>query len=91
MEAGLDCPDIPVGILSELHLRRSEEILLDFIEASKKTPELEDAARMRWLDFSNKWFSLMPSTRPFTVRNFHELADYVLSRSYSLPLSLTLS
>ncbi|XP_078435135.1 poly ADP-ribose polymerase 3 [Wolffia australiana] len=76
VEAGLDAPEFPVGIVTELHLKRCEEILLNFIEASKKMPKAEEEAKMVWLDFSNKWFTLMPSTRPFTIRNYQELADY---------------
>lgn len=30
-----------------------------------------------WAEFSNKWFTLMPSTRPFYLRDFADIADHV--------------
>ncbi|MQL76103.1 hypothetical protein Taro_008479 [Colocasia esculenta] len=77
MEFGLDAPDLPMGMVTGLHLKRCEDILLEFIEMSKKLPEMEEKAKTMWLDFSNRWFTLMHSTRPFTIRNYQELADHV--------------
>ncbi|CAA6660681.1 unnamed protein product [Spirodela intermedia] len=67
MEMGLDSPDLPVGMVTGLHLKRCQQ----------EDARVEDEAKMVWLDFSNKWFTLMHSTRPFTIRNYQELADYV--------------
>ena len=54
-----------------------EEVLVKFIEGLRTAPDSDDEANMMRLDFSNKWFTLMHSTRPFTIRDFQELADHV--------------
>lgn len=77
MEMGHDSPDLPMGMLSDFHLKKCEEELLNFFEkvgAKFEDKELEDAV---WLDFSNKWFTLMHSTRPFKIRGPNELANHV--------------
>ncbi|KAK9122771.1 hypothetical protein Sjap_012373 [Stephania japonica] len=77
MEMGLDSPDLPMGMLSDFHLKRCEEVLLHFIEMLKKTEESSPKARAMWADFSNRWFTLMHSTRPFIFKDYHEIADHV--------------
>lgn len=54
-----------------------EELLLQFIECLTTDPGSDDKGNMIRLDFSNRWFTLMHSTRPFTIRDFQELADHV--------------
>ncbi|XP_052171159.1 protein ADP-ribosyltransferase PARP3 [Diospyros lotus] len=76
MEMGLDPPDLPMGMLSDLHLKRCEEILLQFIEAVKTMKETGQKAIARWTDFTMKWFTLMYSTRPFFFREYQDLADH---------------
>lgn len=39
--------------------------------------ETELKAEAVWSDFSQRWFTLMHSTRPFIFRDFQELADDV--------------
>ncbi|KAJ0976738.1 hypothetical protein J5N97_012212 [Dioscorea zingiberensis] len=80
MEMGHDSPDLPMGMLSESHLKRCEEVLLGFRDALKSLPEQDQKAYGTMVDFSSKWFTLMHSTRPFTIRNFQELADHVAAR-----------
>ncbi|KAJ4828054.1 Poly [ADP-ribose] polymerase 3, partial [Turnera subulata] len=74
---GLDSPDTPIGMLSSIHLKRSEETLLDFVEAVKSAGETGRKAEAVWSDFSQRLFNLMPSSRPFILSNYHELADHV--------------
>ncbi|KAK9170425.1 hypothetical protein Syun_002565 [Stephania yunnanensis] len=76
MEMGLDSPDLPMGMLSDFHLKRCEEVLLHFIEMLKKTEESSPKARAIWVDFSNRWFTLMHSTRPFIFKDYNEIADH---------------
>ncbi|XP_073004270.1 protein ADP-ribosyltransferase PARP3 [Typha latifolia] len=77
MEMGYDVPDLPMGMLSDVHMKRCEEVLLKFVEELKSGPESDPKTHVQWLDFSNRWFTLMHSTRTFTIRNFQELADHV--------------
>ncbi|KAH7680639.1 poly [ADP-ribose] polymerase protein [Dioscorea alata] len=77
MEMGHDNPDLPMGMLSELHLKRCEEVLLEFIEALKSHGEQDQKTNVKLVGLSSKWFTLMHSTRPFTIRNFEEFADHV--------------
>ncbi|URE26762.1 PADR1 (NUC008) domain [Musa troglodytarum] len=77
MEMGYDCPDLPMGMVTDLHLKRCEEELLKFREDLKRAPDSGDKANVLWLDFSNKWFTLVHSFRPFIMKNLQELADHV--------------
>ncbi|XP_030505783.2 protein ADP-ribosyltransferase PARP3 [Cannabis sativa] len=79
MEMGLDSPDLPIGMVTDLHLKRCEEVLLEFIETVKTMRESGRKAEAVWSDFSQRWFTLMHSTRPFIFRDFHELADHAAS------------
>ncbi|PIA28297.1 hypothetical protein AQUCO_07200152v1 [Aquilegia coerulea] len=76
MELCYDAPDLPMGMLSQLHLKRCEEVLLQFIETAKSTKDSGPKAKALWTDFSQKWFTLMHSTRPFIFRDYQEIADY---------------
>ncbi|EXB38460.1 Poly [ADP-ribose] polymerase 3 [Morus notabilis] len=76
MEMGLDSPDLPIGVASNVHLKRCEEVLLKFVETVKSMKESGRKAEAVWSDFSQRWFTLMPSTRPFIFRDFQELADH---------------
>ncbi|KAM0939701.1 putative NAD(+) ADP-ribosyltransferase [Dioscorea sansibarensis] len=77
MEMGHDNPDCPMGVLSELHLKRCEEVLLELRDALKSLGEQDQKAYVKLVGLSSKWFTLMHSTRPFTIRNFDEIADHV--------------
>ncbi|KAH9659937.1 protein ADP-ribosyltransferase PARP3 [Citrus sinensis] len=79
MEMGLDAPDLPIGMLSNVHLNRCEEVLQQFIEAVKSTKETGQKAEAIWTDFSNRWFTLMHSLRPFIFRDNQEIADHAAS------------
>lgn len=37
-----------------------------------------------WSDFSQRWFTLMHSTRPFNFRDYQEIADHVRPQQYSV-------
>ncbi|CBI28338.3 unnamed protein product, partial [Vitis vinifera] len=76
MEMGLDSPDLPMGMLSNIHLKRCEEVLLNFIETVKSIKEMDIKAKATWSDFSQRWFTLLHSTRPFIFRDHQEIADH---------------
>ncbi|XWS52871.1 hypothetical protein CRYUN_Cryun11dG0109600 [Craigia yunnanensis] len=76
MEMDLDAPDLPMGMLSNVHLKRSEEVLQEFVEKVKSMKESGPKAEAVWSDFSQRWFTLMHSTRPFIFRDYQELADH---------------
>ncbi|KAM3692862.1 hypothetical protein ACJW31_08G121200 [Castanea mollissima] len=75
MEIGHDPPDLPIGMVTDFHLKRCEEVLLEFIEKVKSMKETGLKAEAVWSDFSQRWFTLMHSTRPFIFQDFQELAD----------------
>ncbi|KAJ3675096.1 hypothetical protein LUZ60_004138 [Juncus effusus] len=77
MELTHDVLDLPVGMLSIVHLKRCEEELVKFREKLESVPELEMEKNAIWTEFSNKWFTLMPSSMPFIINSHEELADYV--------------
>ena len=64
-----------------------EEILLEFIEKLKSLEETGPKAEAVWTDFSQRWFTLMHSTRPFIFRDYQEIADHVSPNNLS-PLLL---
>ncbi|KAJ6386169.1 hypothetical protein OIU77_029185 [Salix suchowensis] len=76
MEMGLDSPDLPMGMLSDLHLERCEEVLLQFVKAVKSMKETGQKAEAVWSDYSQRWFTLLHSTRPFIFRDYQDLADH---------------
>ncbi|KAF8397835.1 hypothetical protein HHK36_016760 [Tetracentron sinense] len=78
MEMGVDTPDLPTGVLSNSHLNKCEEVLLDFIQKVRSTTETGRKAKAVWSDFSQRWFTLMHSTRPFIFGDYHELADHTV-------------
>ncbi|KAL1188616.1 Protein ADP-ribosyltransferase PARP3 [Cardamine amara subsp. amara] len=79
MELGLDLPDLPIGMLTDIHLKRCEDVLLEFVEKLKTTKETGQKSEAMWADFSSRWFSLMHSTRPMRLHDVHELADHAAS------------
>ncbi|XP_030522670.2 protein ADP-ribosyltransferase PARP3 [Rhodamnia argentea] len=76
MEIGLDSPDLPMGMLSKIHLQRCEEVLLEFVEKVKSMKERGQKAEAVWSDYSQRWFTLMHSTRPCIFRDYQEIADH---------------
>lgn len=76
MELGLDSPDLPTGMLSKVHLERCERVLLDFIQKVKATKETGQKARAIWEDFSQRWFTLLHTTRPFIFRDYEDIAEH---------------
>lgn len=77
MEMGLDAPDIPIGMVTDFHLKKCEEILLEFIEQLKSMKVEGPKAMAVWSDFSQRWFTQMHSTRPFIFKDYNDLADHV--------------
>ncbi|KAJ8769672.1 hypothetical protein K2173_005275 [Erythroxylum novogranatense] len=75
-EMAMDSADLPIGMLSNLHLERSEEVLQQFLEVVKESKETGQKAVAVWSDFSQRWFTLMPSTRPFIFKDYQDLADH---------------
>ncbi|KAL3518532.1 hypothetical protein ACH5RR_021121 [Cinchona calisaya] len=76
MEMGLDYPEFPVGMLSDVHLNRCENVLLGFVEKLKSMRETGPKAKALWDDFCQRWFTLLPSTRPCTFHDFGDVADH---------------
>ncbi|XP_073154434.1 protein ADP-ribosyltransferase PARP3-like isoform X2 [Henckelia pumila] len=79
METGLDVPDIPFGMLTDHHLKRCEDALLEFVKKLKRQKETGMKGEAMWSDFSQRMFTLMLSTRPFIFRDSNDLADHVVS------------
>ncbi|KAJ0670693.1 putative NAD(+) ADP-ribosyltransferase [Helianthus annuus] len=79
MELGHDAPDLPMAMLTDLHIKRCEETLLEFVEKIMNTKENEQKSDAMWSDFSQRWFTLMHSTRPFVFRDHQVLADHAAS------------
>lgn len=102
MEMGYDSPEVPVGMLTDFHLKRctsffplvhslleighsrnllfncaGEEILLYFVDKLKSSKETGKQEEASWADFSQRWFTLLPTTRPLSFKDFGELADHV--------------
>ncbi|KAL3616068.1 Poly [ADP-ribose] polymerase 3 [Castilleja foliolosa] len=76
MEMGLDFPDLPLGMVTEIHLKRCEEILVEFVQKIKGSGESGQKDEALWSDFSQRIFTLMPSTRPYVFRDFIDIADH---------------
>ncbi|GAB2242449.1 hypothetical protein Droror1_Dr00019224 [Drosera rotundifolia] len=74
MEMGYDPPDLPMGMLTNFHLERCKEILEKHVEMLK-SKEGDPKVEALWSDFSQRWFTIMPSTRPFIFKNFKQVAD----------------
>ncbi|RAL38229.1 hypothetical protein DM860_018069 [Cuscuta australis] len=79
MEMGHDYPEVPIGMLSDTHLKTCEDTLLHYVERLKAAKGSEHERDAVWAEFSNKWFTLMPSTRPFRLRDLEDIADHVAS------------
>jgi poly [ADP-ribose] polymerase len=54
-----------------------EEVLLEFAQYLTNKAESEVKHEAMCLDLSNKWFTLLHSTRPFIIHEIHQLADQV--------------
>ncbi|CAN4119488.1 unnamed protein product [Withania somnifera] len=76
VEMGHDSPEIPIGMVTELHLKRCEEAVQQFVEKLKSSTERGNQADALWSDFTQRWFTLIPTTRPFPFRDYEELADH---------------
>ncbi|KAF7121355.1 hypothetical protein RHSIM_Rhsim13G0110500 [Rhododendron simsii] len=76
MEMALDTPDLPLAMLTDVHLKRCEVVLLQFIETVRTMKEMGRKATAVWSDFSMKWFTLLQSTRPFIFHDYEDLAEH---------------
>ncbi|KAF3618000.1 Poly [ADP-ribose] polymerase 3 [Capsicum annuum] len=76
VEMGYDSPEVPIGMVTDLHLKRCEETLQQFAEKLKYSTETGIQADALWADFTQRWFTLIPTTRPFPFRDYEELADH---------------
>ncbi|KAL2511120.1 Poly [ADP-ribose] polymerase 3 [Abeliophyllum distichum] len=76
IEMALDVPDLPLGMLTDIHIKRCEDVLLEFVERLKSDKETGDKADALWSDFSQRWFTMMPSTRPYIFHDFNDIADH---------------
>ncbi|KAG6433094.1 hypothetical protein SASPL_104701 [Salvia splendens] len=76
MEMGLDFPDLPLGMVTEMHLKRCEDTLHEFAEILRTNIETGPKRDALWADFSQRMFTLLPSTRPYVFRDFTDIADH---------------
>ncbi|CAM6092715.1 unnamed protein product [Calypogeia fissa] len=74
-EIGVDAPDLPTGNLTDWHIEFCQKYLVEFCEYLKTGNDNEQKTEQICLDFSNKWFTLLHSTRPFIIRNLGELSE----------------
>ncbi|KAL3681230.1 hypothetical protein R1sor_024186 [Riccia sorocarpa] len=74
-EAGLDAPDLPTGNLTVWHVNFCKRLLEEFAGYMKKGDKDVDRKTRLCLDFSNKWFSMLHSTRPVIIDTNHLLAE----------------
>lgn len=66
-------------------------MLLQFAEYLRKGEKDEKNHERMCLDFSNKWWSLLHTTRPFVITSLSQLAEVVsilISRSCTLSLAM---
>lgn len=54
-----------------------EEVVVQFVEAVKPIKGTGQKSEAVWSDYSQRWFTLMHSTRPLILRDYEELADNV--------------
>lgn len=59
------------------NLFAGDEVLLEFIEKVKSMQETGFKAEAVWTDYSNRWFTLMHSTRPLIFKDYQEIAEHV--------------
>ncbi|KAH6773045.1 poly ADP-ribose polymerase 3 [Perilla frutescens var. frutescens] len=76
LEMGLDFPDLPLGMVTDLHLKRCEDTLHEFEERLKNPEDIGPKRDAYWCDFSQRMFTLLPSTRPYGFRDFSDIADH---------------
>ncbi|KAK3016483.1 hypothetical protein RJ639_005445 [Escallonia herrerae] len=74
--AVIDCKLDPY-VANFMKVLCGEELLLRFIDTVKSMKEPGDKADAVWSDFSQRWFTHLPSTRPFILRDYQDLADQV--------------
>ncbi|GFQ03642.1 putative poly [ADP-ribose] polymerase 3 [Phtheirospermum japonicum] len=72
-------PDIPCNPLLGWD-DPGEEILVEFVQKLKASKESGQKEEALWSDFSQRIFTLMPSTRPYVFRDFSDIADHVSIR-----------
>ncbi|KAG4979960.1 hypothetical protein JHK82_033196 [Glycine max] len=63
-------------IKTDIRTLSGEDVLLEFIDKVKSLKETGPKAEAVWTDFSQRWFTLMHSTRPFNFRDYQEIADH---------------
>lgn len=54
-----------------------EETLLEWKQDVESAPESGPAADAFWMEISNKWFTLFPTTRPYTMKGYEQIAENV--------------
>lgn len=54
-----------------------EDMLLEFVDKLMKSDDMGMKRDALWSDFSQRVFTLLPSTRPYITRDFDEVADNV--------------
>jgi poly [ADP-ribose] polymerase 2/3/4 len=52
-------------------------MLLQMRQDAESIPESCPEADAFWTEISNKWFTLFPTTRPYILRGFEQIADNV--------------
>nr|DAD39876.1 TPA_asm: hypothetical protein HUJ06_014199 [Nelumbo nucifera] len=88
MEMALDSPDLPMGMLSDIHLKRCEETLLQFIETVKSTEEMGQRFIFRdYLDIADNAAAALETVRDINVAS-HLIVD--LTGSWFIYLQIEL-
>jgi poly [ADP-ribose] polymerase len=52
-------------------------MLLKMRQDAESVPESGPEADAFWTEISSKWFTLFPTTRPYVLRGFEQIADNV--------------
>ncbi|KAK1398596.1 hypothetical protein POM88_008459 [Heracleum sosnowskyi] len=76
MDMGMDAPDLPMGMLSDVHLQKCEETIQEFVEKIRAMKVEGQRAMAVWSDFSQRWFTLLHSTSPFIFKDFKDMANH---------------
>ncbi|XP_073133427.1 protein ADP-ribosyltransferase PARP3-like [Henckelia pumila] len=78
-EIGRDVTELPLGMVTDIHLNECETELLQFVEKLKCHKEKGMEREALWADFSQRMFTLMPSTKPYNFQEPNDIADHAVS------------
>lgn len=77
-EMAINPPDCPVGNVTDFHIARCTDCLLEFVEYMKQA-EAEGKKDFKHvqkcLDYSNRWCNLVPSLHPFVAKSLEDIVE----------------